>query len=637
MRRLAKHFLAAGSACLLAGSAIATGLDDRAAVEKFVDGVVMPLMQINDSPSGTVAILVDGELIFTKGYGFADIENQVPVDPEKTLFRPGSISKLFTWVSVMQLVEQGKLDLDTDVNTYLENLQIKDTFEEPITLRHILTHTPGFEDGGLGYLIVTDPEKAMPLGESMQRYQPERVNPPGVQTAYSNYATALAGLIVANVSGVPFNEYVQRNIFDPLGMDDSTFEEPLPERLAGQMAKSYKVEAGGFKEQPFEIIANFGPAGALSATATDMLRFARAILDGGELDGNRILRAETVEQMLTRNFSHDERLAGMLLGFYETDYNGHRVVGHGGDTLWFHSDLGIDLENDLAVFTSFSGSGGRVPRSALIEALYDEFFPREDEPPVPPEDFKERAGRYAGTYAFWRGNFSTIERAFGMGNAVKVAPTEDNALVVAFADGAKQYVEVGENLFRERVPGVSLVAGISPRQIAFQEDGSGAITGFVMDGLSFMSLRKLAFYETPSFNFSLLGVSLLVLLGFVLRRFFQRREIATFEPPDRSAIQAAFYASAAHLAVAAVGAVVLSIVMDDLFGGLTTMFKAWLILPIIATLATLYFAWKTIMVWREGLLASVWARVRYSIVALSALFAVWFYWYWNILGFQYLQ
>src|SRR5690606_36544910 len=200
--------------------------------------------------------------------------------------------------------------------------RIREAFDAPITLRHIMTHTAGFEDGGLGYLIIDDPGRIMPLREAMERYQPDRVNPPGKQTAYSNYATALAGLIIENVSGLPFADYVRQHIFDPLGMERSTFAEPLPEPLAAHMAKSYAVEAGRFVEKPFEIISNFAPAGAQSASATDMLRFAEAILNGGGLAGRRILEADTVQQMLTRAFSHDGRLAGIALGFYETDING---------------------------------------------------------------------------------------------------------------------------------------------------------------------------------------------------------------------------------------------------------------------------------------------------------------------------
>ena len=184
---------------LAAATPANASIDDPVALEAFVDGLVQPMMQSQNSPSGTVAIAKDGQIVFAKGYGYQDIEAGIPVDPAKTLFRPGSVSKLFTWVSVMQLVEQGRLDLDADVNTYLDGFRIRDTFDEPVTLRHVLTHTAGFEDGALGYLIIDDPAKAVPLREAMEKYQPERVNPPGKQTAYSNYATALAGLIVQNV------------------------------------------------------------------------------------------------------------------------------------------------------------------------------------------------------------------------------------------------------------------------------------------------------------------------------------------------------------------------------------------------------------------------------------------------------
>ncbi len=634
--------LLAGCAALLActGAAAtpgsADGLASPAVLEAFVDGVVIPMMKQNDSPSGTVAIRKDGDLILAKGYGYEDVEEQEPVDPGRTLFRPGSVSKLFTWVAVMQLVEQGRLDLDTDVNEYLETVSIRDTFAEPITLRHILTHTAGFEDGALGYLIVEDPERIMPLAEAMQRYQPERVNPPGKQTAYSNYATSLAGLIVQNVSGIPFNDYLEQNIFNPLGMENASFEEPLPEPLADRMAVSYKVEQGRFVEKPFEIISNFGPAGAMSATATDMVRFGQAILNGGELDGQRILERATVEQMLARAFSHDDRLMGMALGFYAQDVNGVRLVGHGGDTQWFHSYLGIDQANQITFFVSFGGSGGSAVRSAFTPAFYDEFYPQPQERPVPPAGFAERAGRYAGNYGFWRSNFSKIEKAFGLGGGISVAPTADDTLVVAFADGAKQYVEIDDNLFRQLDPNVTLVAGISPALLAFQENDAGEITGFVLDGLPFMSLRKLPVAATPGFNFPLLGLSLLVFVAVLARRWYQRATIRNEAARSRVAVNAAAWAAGANLLVVVSGVVVLSAVSDSLIRGLPFAVKAWLVLPVLATLAGLYLAWRCVLVWRGGLLAGRWARIRYTVVALCALFMCWFYYYWNILGWQYL-
>lgn len=612
------------------------GLDNTAELEAFIDGVVEPLMRNNNSPSGTVAIARDGEIIFAKGYGYKDLEAQEPVDPWSTLFRPGSVSKLATWVAVMQLVEQGKLDLHTDVNEYLEAVEIPATFDEPVTLWHVMTHTAGFEDGALGYLIVDDPERAVPLKEAMQRYRQERVNPPGAQSAYSNYATALAGLIVANVSGQPFNEYVDEHIFGPLGMESATFEEPLPESLDEHMATSYGFEAGGYKEKPFEIISSFGPAGGQSATATDMVRFAQAILNGGSLDGQRILRPETVEQMLSQQFTHDDRLMGMALGWYETDLEGTRVMGHGGDTRWFHSYLGIDEAHDLAFFTSFAGSGGSAVRSALFPALYEQYFPRDEAPPVPPEDFGERAGRFAGAYGFWRTNFTKIEKAVRIGSEVTVSPGPDNTLVVGFGGNAKQYAEVGENLFRALNSDVTIVAGLAPRLIAFQENDAGEITGFVMDGLPFMSLRKLQFWEKSSVNFALLGIAFIVFLAVLLRRFFQRSTIKTWPASDRSAYGAAVLASAACWLTLVSGAVVLSVVGDSLFSQIPTAFKLWLVMPIITVVACAWLLFKLVVVWKDGLLAGLWARLRYTFVALCGLFVIWFFWFWNILGWQYL-
>lgn len=633
------HWLAFGLiSMLLAVNANAAGanLDDPDVVAAFVDGVVEPLMANNNSPAGTVAIIKDGQLIFAKGYGFQNKEKNIPVDAATSLFRPGSISKLFTWVAVMQMVEQGKLDLDTDINTYLNNFKIEDTFDKPVTLRDIMTHSAGFEDGALGYLIIDDPDKVIPLADAMELYQPLRVNPPGAQTAYSNYATAVAGLIVSNVSGLSFNDYIKQNILDPLGMNNSSFEEPLPKRLADNMTVSYSPENGKYIEKPFEIIANFGPAGSMSATATDMMKFAQAVINGGELNGQRILKESTLKEMLSRNFSHDDRMMGMALGFYETEHNGIRVVGHGGDTSWFHSDLSIDLQDNLAFFVSFAGPGGGTVRSTFVDAFYNQFFPREEAAPVPPADFADRAGQYAGDYGFWRNNFSSIEMAMRSVSSLKIIPTEDNTLTLVFAGKAKQYAEIEKNLFRQMDSGISILPGLSPRLIAFQQSDNGDITGFVMDGLPFMSLRKLPAYETPGFNFSLLGLAFFILLMVLFRRFFQRSKIKAMPTADQSAIKAAVCAAAANWLVVITGAIVISIVADEMFSHIPVLFKIWLIMPVIATLAGLYLLYKTVAVWKQGLLAGTWARVRFSIVMLSALFLCWFYYFWNILGWQYL-
>ncbi len=451
-----------------------------AVVEAFVDGVVKPIMEQQHSPSGVVAVMKNGQMIFAKGYGYIDVDKRIPVDPETSLFRPGSISKLFTWVSVMQLVEQGKLNLDTDVNQYIKEFKVKDTWPgRPVTLRHIMTHTAGFEDGALGYLILDDPKKIMPLAKSLEKYQPERVKPPGERVSYSNWATALAGLIVAEVSGMPFNDYVQRNIFDVLGMHNATFVEPLPPELDAHMAKAYGYKAGKYFAKNYEIISNFGPAGASAVSAGDMSLFAKALLGDGSLDGKRILKPETLQQMLDGGFTHDPRVRGMGLGFIKREYGpeGFDDFGHDGGTTIFLSHFGLSRKESFMLFSSFSGPGGSAVYQAFNQAFYDEFFPVEAPPITPPADFAQRGEKYAGTYHSSRSNYTKIEAIMRPLNGVNVAVMPDNTLLV----GDTRYVEIDKNLFR-KVDG--------PGRIAFQEDRNGNITHYVIDGLGGLSLLR---------------------------------------------------------------------------------------------------------------------------------------------------
>jgi CubicO group peptidase (beta-lactamase class C family) len=619
---------------LCSGAAVAANdLGDPEALEDYIDGLVQPLMRIHNSPSGAVVIMKDGQVVLAKGYGYQDIERKIPVDVHRTLFRPGSVSKLFTWVSVMQLVEKGQLDLDADVNTYLTGFRIKEAFDRPVTLRDILTHTPGFEDGGMGYLIIEDADRAPPLAEAMERYQPLRINPPGKQTAYSNYGAALAGLIVANVSGMSYADYVQQNIFAPLGMEHSTFIEPLPPHLAADMAQAYAVENGAYSARPFEIIISFSPAGAMSSTAADVARFGLAIFNGGEYNGRRILRADTVENMLTRQFSHDDRMMGMALGFYETERNGLRLLGHDGDTAWFHSELVLDREHDVGFYVTFGGAGGGAVRSIFKNAFYNWYFPQAEDPPEKPVDFT-KAERFAGSYWFWRSNFSGIEKAFEMAYAFEITNTGDNALALTVGDASKQYVEVDHLLFRELDPNLTLGNGMSPRLLAFQEDDQGRIVGFVMDEMPFMSLRKKPAFETLAVQKPLVILSYLVFLGVLLRALYQRRSLAQLPARDRGLPGAAAFAAAAHLLVFFVGLWVMWTIAPRLRAEIPFSFQLTLVLPIIATVASLYLLYRTVVVWKYGLLDGWFARLRYSGVTVCALFMTGLYYFWNILGFQ---
>ncbi len=274
-------------------------------------------------------------MFLTKGYGYADLARSIPVRPDATLFRVGSITKLFTWTAVMQLAEEGKLDLDADVNTYLD-FEIPDTYPQPITLKHMMSHTTGFEEIGFG-LFPSRLDLIQPLGKRLIGRMPARVRPPGQVSAYSNYAVELAGYIVERVSGLPYQEYVEKNLFPPLNMAHSTARQPLPAALASDMSVGYNYGRGAFHPNDFQLLPQ--SEGAISSTASDLARFMIAHLQNGEYLGARILRPETAQQMHSTLFRMDERVNGLAYGFMERIVNGQRVIGHSGDTLIFVSDL----------------------------------------------------------------------------------------------------------------------------------------------------------------------------------------------------------------------------------------------------------------------------------------------------------
>ena len=334
---------------------------DAADLEAWMDGYLPYALERARIPGAVVVVVKDGQVVLQKGYGFADVAKRAPVLPETTMFRPGSVSKLLTWTAVMQQVEAGKIDLDKDVNAYLD-FKIPPYQGKPVTMRNIMTHTAGFEES-VRHLISSDPKAVMTLKQQMPLALPERVFAPGTTPAYSNYATALAGYIVERVSGEPFDTYIENHIFTPLGMTHSTFRQPLPARLAPHMAKGYPDVTQ--KAKPFEIVIP-GPAGSLSASGADMGKFMIAHLN----DGAGLLKPETAKMM------HDFKAPGvgplnsMALGFYEQWVNGQRAIAHGGDTVWFHSYLWLFPEDDIGVYVSMNSAGtagrrGRDPQRAV--------------------------------------------------------------------------------------------------------------------------------------------------------------------------------------------------------------------------------------------------------------------------------
>jgi CubicO group peptidase (beta-lactamase class C family) len=420
-------------------------------LDAFLDGFVPLALERGNIAGAVVVVVKDGQVLFEKGYGVSDMDKQTPVDPRTTLFRPGSISKLFTWTSVMQLVEQKKLDLDADVNTYLD-FRIPPAFGKPVTLRNLMTHTPGFEET-IKNLFVTDPKAMIPLDRALKAWVPERVFPPGQVPAYSNYGAALAGYIVQRVSHEPFEQYVAHHILGPLGMAHSTFVQPLPKALAADMSKGYSEASG--KPQPFELIP-MSPAGALSASGDDMARFMLAHLANGSYKGAQILKPETAILMHGLAYAHSPPLPGMAYGFYHEDRNGHVIIGHGGDTLWFHSDLHLILDRNVGLFVSQNSAGKERSgiRGPLLKAFMDRYFPAPALTAEPTLKSAKADGAFtAGNYEVSRNSFSNFMSIGNLLGQPKLSVNDDGTVSVDmltdFAGTPKKWREVRPFVWRE--------------------------------------------------------------------------------------------------------------------------------------------------------------------------------------------
>jgi CubicO group peptidase (beta-lactamase class C family) len=613
------------SMLLLPTVADGTGPTDRAELEGFVDGAMRALMQSHRVPGGTISVVKDGEILFAKGYGYADVERRIPVDAETTMFRIASISKLFTWTALMQLVERGEVDLEKDVNAYLD-FEIPPTFPQPITAKHLLTHTAGFEDRYRG-LFTDGIEDLAPLGQILADNLPARVVPPGREAAYSNYGAALAGYIVERASGMPFARYVEEKIYAPLDMAHSTFREPVPAELEAHLATGYAYRNGAFEAQEFEYDPGIAD-GAMSSSAVDMARFMIAHLQDGRYGGQRILREQTARQMRRRIFTHDPRVAGMAYGFYEMDLNGQRGVGHGGDLLYHHSDLLLLPEHDFGVFVSFNSDSGTTARDEILAVLLDRYDPVAPETPTgSPPGFQARASRYAGHYRSNRRPYETLEKAaFLPFGDVTVRVAEPGVLLVDFMGETARLVEIEPLLFRVASGGTSLRSD----RVAFREDPSGDITRAFPEPTS--TLHKLAWYETVTFHFALLGSCLVIFAAAsvsAIRRLLVARPGA---PRARWRLWLIVALSAVNIAFLVGFGVML---FDSLDSALIPDSVSYLlVLPVAAALLTLGFVFLLAWSWieREG---SGRERIFGSVFGLAAIAYLWFLDYWNLLGWHY--
>jgi CubicO group peptidase (beta-lactamase class C family) len=398
----------------------------------WLDGFMPNALEQGDIAGAVVVIVKDGAVLVERGYGYSSIDKETPMDPRSTLVRPGSVSKLFTWTALMQLIEQGKVQLDGDVNQYID-FAIPTLDGKPVTVRNVLTHTAGFEET-LKHLLGKEGDSIPGFEAILKERVPVRIYAPGTTPAYSNYACSLAGYIVERVSGMPFNEYVTKNIYAPLGMNSTTFEQPLPDAWKSRMATGY--ENASNPAQKFELVGP-APAGSVSTTAEDMARFMIAHLQQGRLGDAEILKPETAQLMHGTPLQILPHVNRMVLGFYESNYKGRRMIAHGGDTSFFHSDLNLFLDEGVGLFVSVNSAGkdgaAHHLRSKLLQEFADRYFPVPDvnHAPLDEKTAREHAGLIAGHYINSRRVETTFMSLLTLASEVKVVANDDGTISVS--------------------------------------------------------------------------------------------------------------------------------------------------------------------------------------------------------------
>ena len=605
---------------------------DRASLEAWLDSLVPPALQKGDIAGLVVSVVKDGELLLEKGYGYAEVAEKTPMDPQGTVLRVASVSKSFTATAVLQLVEQGRLDLDRDVNEYLD-FAIPPAFGEPITLRNLLTHTAGFEE--TAYKRYSPP---ITLRDNLLQI-PERIYPPGQIPAYSNYGVNLAGYIVERVSGMSIADYVERHILEPLGMRRSTFHMTLPAELRPFAASSYPLASAG--PYPPTLITELSPvefpAAGLSATAHDMARFMTAHLQEGRFEDVQLLRPETVRLMHAPAFVAIPGVQPIALGLFRADYKGLRVIGHSGDGEGAHAEMKLLPDQGVGIFTAVNSDGvveGFLPaaftlRAELFERFVDRYFPTPpaaDEPTV--ATAKEHARLAAGEYVWSRQQKGDFQEALSLIGRFALKPviranddgTIETTPFMTFEESGRtqRWREVGAFVWREVGGDAHLFMNVSDGKV--RAVWSDQVPAFWV-GLPVPDLMS------ARLNVPLLGLATLSLLATVLLwpvvAVLRRRTGTSMEWPAAERRADRLTRIAAALGVLYMAGWAVAMIADYASTvGAEPRIRVIQAIGLICVVGAAIAVWNVVLTWRgkRGAGAKGWSVV----MALALLYLAWF-------------
>lgn len=629
-------------------------------LEDFFDPLFLQKMKEEHIPGAVISVVQDGEIIFTKGYGYADLNKKTPVIPDKTVFRVGSLTKLFTATAVMQLCEQGKLSLNDDVNSRLRLFKLKTKCGVPVTVKHLLTHTGGFIDGNSN-MFTRDYFHIMPLSAFLKRHMPPSVLPAGQFQVYSSYGIALAGYLVEERTGIPFAQYAQENILMPLSMTDSGFLFPEKrselrdvftsrmmaqslDRLPAwfhQLAVGYEYRDGIYYPQPLDYVQIY-PAGDLSSTAVDMAHFMIAHLQNGAYEDKRILQEATAQEMHRRHFSHYPQFPGSALGFFEKSKDNQRILLHSGGVRGFGSWLFLYPQKNTGVFISYNNFD---PSISLGQYVFGRFLSQYYSLPgpsinqlLPTEKSNGDVRRFAGVYRWCKTGcaWHTFEKLLTLFSMIDVR-NKDGNLALLFPGATKPifFEPVGPLLFQSCDDAKML--------FLFRENKQGIITHALTENAEYV---KLPWYEYPAFHrgmlsfFKLIFILASVVCLFVYVRLYFKRQLRLVVLPLRLVRFLAGFISILNLFfIIGFGWVVFNKLLPgaggipDYLYHIPLSFYAFLIIPLVTTPLSIVFSVLIVLLWKQNI-SSAFLRLYYSVVALTAILFIPFLIYYNLLGFN---
>ncbi|ADU32062.1 serine hydrolase domain-containing protein [Evansella cellulosilytica] len=440
--------------------------------------------EMESKVTGSVFVFVHNGEVYHVSFGVEDLKTNNPIRYDRSLFRIGSITKSFTAIAIMQLVEEGKIDLNENVNTYLKNIRVPETFDQPITLNHLLTHTAGFDEK-IVKMQSEQFENALPLQMYLQENLPERIREPGLFIQYSNHGYALAGAIIEDVTGMTYEEYIRANILEPLEMRNT--HPRITSEALEYLVKEYNYVEGDYNPAPVYDLNGLYPAGAFLATAEDMSHYIEAHLNRGEYKGKHLLTNTSHSEMHHAQFRHHSLQKGIGYGFFEYNVPDFHVTSHTGATNSTYSTLILDHTRSFGMFFSATGPEAIHMLENLYQMIDTTLYPYSIHVSSNYTNFvATNRTSFEGEYYDTRVSLSDPSKIMRLFVPATNITANDNGITVTDASGSADYIQIDDFVFKNQENGNTLV---------FHVDSNGEVT-HALPGYG--ALVKTNFWQSPN-------------------------------------------------------------------------------------------------------------------------------------------